>query len=177
MKRRTRRQAGWRAVQQQGHQQARWRPDGSRTDRQGHVEDIKTAMSFQTDLRGRELPKNATDTEMARQLCNVAVCTWYGHKPGLIAKIRRAEAIPRLERRFPQRSPTASRFARGDLAVEVGNAAVPACCKEDDPHGARHGQGGDHRDQMMESMITNPVPTRAGSERRGQCRAGRHRYP
>ena len=60
------------------------------------MEDIKTAMSFQADYVAVSFPKNATDMEMARQLCNVAG-EEYGHKPGLIAKIERAEAIPKLE--------------------------------------------------------------------------------
>jgi pyruvate kinase len=57
------------------------------------MEDIKTAMSFQADYVAVSFPKNATDMEMARQLCNVAAAE-YRHKPGLIAKIERAEAIP-----------------------------------------------------------------------------------
>ena len=60
------------------------------------MEDIRTAMSFQADYVAVSFPKNATDMEMARQLCNVAAAE-YRHKPGLIAKIERAEAIPRLE--------------------------------------------------------------------------------
>jgi pyruvate kinase len=57
------------------------------------MEDIRTAMSFQADYVAVSFPKNATDMEMARQLCNVAAAE-YRHKPGLIAKIERAEAIP-----------------------------------------------------------------------------------
>ena len=60
------------------------------------MEDIWTAMSFQADYVAVSFPKNATDMEMARQLCNVAAAP-YRHKPGLIAKIERAEAIPRPE--------------------------------------------------------------------------------
>jgi pyruvate kinase len=36
------------------------------------MEDIRTAMSFQADYVAVSFPKNATDMEMARQLCNVA---------------------------------------------------------------------------------------------------------
>jgi pyruvate kinase len=36
------------------------------------MDDIKTAMSFQADYVAVSFPKNATDMEMARQLCNVA---------------------------------------------------------------------------------------------------------
>ena len=56
------------------------------------MEDIRTAMSFQADYVAVSFPKNATDIEMARQLCNVAAAQ-YRHKPGLIAKIAGAEAI------------------------------------------------------------------------------------
>ena len=55
------------------------------------MDDIRTAMSFKADYVAVSFPKNATDMEMARQLCNVAAAE-YGHKPGLIAKIERAEA-------------------------------------------------------------------------------------
>ena len=51
--------------------------------------------------------------------------------------------------------------ARGDLAVEVGNAAVPALQKRM----IKMARAGDKvvitATQMMESMIVNPVPTRA----------------
>ncbi|MDO8442159.1 MAG: pyruvate kinase, partial [Polaromonas sp.] len=60
------------------------------------MEDIKTAMSFQADYVAVSFPKNATDMEMARQLCDVAAAP-FKHKSGLIAKIERAEAIPKLD--------------------------------------------------------------------------------
>jgi pyruvate kinase len=90
------------------------------------MDDIRTAMSFQADYVAVSFPKNATDMEMARQLCNVAAAE-YRHKPGLIAKIERAEAIPHLEAIL--RVSDGIMVARGDLAVEVGNAAVPRCRK------------------------------------------------
>ena len=98
------------------------------------MEDIKTAMSFQADYLAVSFPKNATDMEMARQLANVAGEP-YRHKPALIAKIERSEAIPQLESIL--RASDGIMVARGDLAVEVGNAAVPALQKTHDPHGAR----------------------------------------
>ena len=84
------------------------------------MEDIKTAMSFQADYVAVSFPKNATDMEMARQLCNVAAAQ-YKHKPGLIAKIERAEAIPNLEEIL--RVSDGIMVARGDLA-EIGRAHV-----------------------------------------------------
>ncbi|MCB1988032.1 MAG: pyruvate kinase, partial [Burkholderiaceae bacterium] len=122
------------------------------------MEDIRTAMSFQADYVAVSFPKNATDMEMARQLCNVAAAP-YRHKPGLIAKIERAEAIPRLEEIL--RASDGIMVARGDLAVEVGNAVVPALQKKMIRMARDMDKVVITATQMMESMITNPVPTRA----------------
>ena len=121
------------------------------------MEDIRTAMAFHADYVAVSFPKNATDMEMARQLCNVAADL--GHKPGLIAKIERAEAIPRLEEIVL--ASDGIMVARGDLAVEVGNAAVPALQKRMIKLAREHDRVVITATQMMESMITNPVPTRA----------------
>ncbi|MBC7600382.1 MAG: pyruvate kinase, partial [Polaromonas sp.] len=122
------------------------------------MDDIKTAMSFQADYVAVSFPKNATDMEMARQLCNVAAAQ-YKHKPGLIAKIERAEAIPNLEEIL--RVSDGIMVARGDLAVEVGNAAVPALQKRMIKMARAQDKVVITATQMMESMILNPVPTRA----------------
>jgi pyruvate kinase len=121
------------------------------------MEDIRTAMNFKADYVAVSFPKNATDMEMARQLCNVAATG--GHKPGLIAKIERAEAIPRLEEILL--ASDGIMVARGDLAVEVGNAVVPALQKLMIKMAREHDRVVITATQMMESMITNPVPTRA----------------
>lgn len=122
------------------------------------MEDIRTAMSLQADYVAVSFPKNATDMEMARQLCNVAAAP-YKHRPGLIAKIERAEAIPRLEEIL--RASDGIMVARGDLAVEVGNAVVPALQKKMIRMARDMDKVVITATQMMESMITNPVPTRA----------------
>ena len=122
------------------------------------MDDIRTAMSFQADYVAVSFPKNATDMEMARQLCNVAAAD-FGHKPGMIAKIERAEAIPKLLEILL--ASDGIMVARGDLAVEVGNAAVPALQKRMIKLAREHDKVVITATQMMESMITNPVPTRA----------------
>lgn len=122
------------------------------------MEDIKTAMSFQADYVAVSFPQNATDMEMARQLCNVAAAP-YKHKPGLIAKIERAEAIPKLEEILQVSD--GIMVARGDLAIEVGNAAVPALQKRMIKMARAMDKVVITATQMMESMILNPVPTRA----------------
>ena len=122
------------------------------------MEDIKTAMRLRADYVAVSFPKNATDMEMARQLCNVAGAEW-GHKPQLIAKIERAEAIPRLAEILA--ASDGIMVARGDLAVEVGNAAVPALQKKMITMARAADKLVITATQMMESMIANPVPTRA----------------
>ncbi len=122
------------------------------------MDDIKTAMSFQADYLAVSFPKCGSDMELARQLANVAGAE-FGHKPHLIAKIERAEAIPKLLEILL--ASDGIMVARGDLAVEVGNAAVPALQKRMIKLARQHDKTAITATQMMESMITNPVPTRA----------------
>jgi pyruvate kinase len=122
------------------------------------MEDIKTAMSFQCEYLAVSFPKTATDMEMARQLANVAGEPWR-HRPQLIAKIERSEAIPVLDQIL--RASDGIMVARGDLAVEVGNAAVPALQKRMIKMAREMDRVVITATQMMESMIHNPVPTRA----------------
>ncbi|MBN8509940.1 MAG: pyruvate kinase [Burkholderiales bacterium] len=122
------------------------------------IEDIKTAMTFQADYLAVSFPKSATDMEMARQLANVAGEP-FKHKPALIAKIERSEAIPQLEAIL--KASDGIMVARGDLAVEVGNAAVPALQKRMIRMAREMDRIAITATQMMESMISAPVPTRA----------------
>ena len=122
------------------------------------MDDIKTAMALQADYVAVSFPQSATDMELARQLCNVAGAP-YKHKTGLIAKIERAEAIPNLASIL--KASDGIMVARGDLAVEVGNAAVPALQKRMIRMAHEHDKVVITATQMMESMILAPVPTRA----------------
>jgi len=77
----------------------------------------------------------------------------------MIAKIERSEAIPQLEAIL--RASDGIMVARGDLAVEVGNATVPALQKKMIRMAREMDKIAITATQMMESMIVNPVPTRA----------------
>ncbi|MEI7465667.1 MAG: pyruvate kinase [Burkholderiales bacterium] len=122
------------------------------------MEDIRTAMSFQCEYLAVSFPKSATDMEMARQLANLAGEP-YRHKAALIAKIERSEAIAVLESIL--KASDGIMVARGDLAVEVGNATVPALQKKMIKMAREFDRIVITATQMMESMIVNPVPTRA----------------
>ncbi len=122
------------------------------------MEDIKTAVAFQCEYLAVSFPKNATDMEMARSLANVAGEA-FRHRPAMIAKIERSEAIPNLEAIL--KASDGIMVARGDLAIEVGNAAVPALQKRMIRMARELDKVVITATQMMESMILAPVPTRA----------------
>jgi pyruvate kinase len=91
---------------------------------------------------------------MARELMRAA-----GGQALLIAKIERAEAIAALAEIID--ASDGIMVARGDLAVEVGDAAVPAMQKRMIRLARERNKLTITATQMMESMITSPVPTRA----------------
>ena len=82
-----------------------------------------------------------------------------GGKSMIVAKIERAEAIAALEEILD--ASDAIMVARGDLAVEVGDAVVPALQKRMIRMAREKNKAVITATQMMESMITNPIPTRA----------------
>jgi pyruvate kinase len=77
----------------------------------------------------------------------------------MIAKIERAEAIPLLQEILD--ASDGIMVARGDLAVEVGNATVPALQKRMIKMARASNKLTITATQMMESMIVNAIPTRA----------------
>ena len=122
------------------------------------VRDIDTAMECGADYVAVSFVKNRTDVEMARQLATIAGAK-YGTRPQVISKIERAEAISRLTEILD--ASDGIMVARGDLAVEIGNAAVPALQKRLIKMARAANKLTITATQMMESMIVNAVPTRA----------------
>ena len=116
--------------------------------------DILVAAQFQTDFLAVSFPKSRADMYMARELLRNA-----GGDALLIAKIERAEAIPNLEEILE--ASDGLMVARGDLAVEVGDAKVPALQKMMIRKARDMNKLSITATQMMESMITSHVPTRA----------------
>jgi pyruvate kinase len=118
------------------------------------LEDIKTAAKFKADYVAVSFPRSGADMEYARTLLHEA-----GGKGLLIAKIERAEAIPSLDEILD--ASDAIMVARGDLAVEMGDAAVPALQKRIIRLARAKYKLVITATQMMESMISSPIPTRA----------------
>lgn len=117
-------------------------------------EDIKTAVALEADYIAISFPKSAKDVELARSLVKQA-----GGTASIVAKIERAEAIDNLEAIID--ASDAIMVARGDLGVEVGDAAVPGLQKRMIRMARMQNKLVITATQMMESMITSPIPTRA----------------
>jgi pyruvate kinase len=118
------------------------------------IDDIRMAAKMNADFLAVSFPKSGADMYMARELLRAA-----GGHAMLIAKIERAEAIPALE--DIMHACDGIMVARGDLAVEVGDAAVPALQKRMIRQARELNKLTITATQMMESMISSPVPTRA----------------
>ena len=118
------------------------------------MEDIRTAVSFEADYIAVSFPKSGADMYMARELTRAA-----GGHALMIAKIERCEALENIEELI--KSCDGLMVARGDLAVEIGDAAVPAEQKRLIRAAREHNKLTITATQMMESMIESPVPTRA----------------
>jgi pyruvate kinase len=120
------------------------------------MEDIRTAAKIQADYLAVSFPKTGADMYMARELLRAA-----GGKAFLIAKIERAEAVGEAALLDIMRGSDGIMVARGDLAVEVGDASVPVLQKKMIRLAREQNRLTITATQMMESMIASPVPTRA----------------
>jgi len=118
------------------------------------MEDIKTSAILKADYLAVSFPRDGGDMLLARRLMQAA-----GGKSQLVAKIERAEAIDALEGILA--ASDAIMVARGDLGVEVGDAAVPALQKRMIRMARMRNKLAITATQMMESMISSPIPTRA----------------
>jgi len=120
------------------------------------MEDIRLAAGINADYLAVSFPKSGKDMYMARELLRAA-----GGRSFLIAKIERAEAVGREAFEDILSACDGIMVARGDLAVEVGDASVPALQKRMIHLAREHNRLTITATQMMESMIASPVPTRA----------------
>ncbi len=120
------------------------------------MEDIRTAAKMKVDYLAVSFPKSSADMYMARQLLRAA-----GGNAFLIAKIERAEAVLPAALADIMSCSDGIMVARGDLAVEVGDASVPALQKRMIRTAREMNKLTITATQMMESMISSPVPTRA----------------
>ncbi len=119
--------------------------------------DIKTAAEIDVDYLAVSFPRSAEDMNLARKLMEEA-----GGRAGLVAKIERAEAVSDdqvLDDII--RASDAVMVARGDLGVEIGDAALIGVQKRIIQRSRALNKVVITATQMMESMINSPLPTRA----------------
>jgi pyruvate kinase len=116
--------------------------------------DIKLAAELGIDYLAVSFARDGSDVEEARRLLRAE-----GGQGFIVAKIERSEAIVNLDRII--QASDAVMVARGDLGVEVGYAELTGLQKHIIASTRRRNRVVITATQMMESMIHNPLPTRA----------------
>jgi len=117
-------------------------------------EDIQFVADEGVDYMAVSFARDAADMEQARALLRAA-----GGKAHLVAKVERHEAIDNLAGIIE--ASDVVMVARGDLGVEMGYAELTGLQKTIIHETRTHNRVVITATQMMESMIQNPVPTRA----------------
>lgn len=119
--------------------------------------DIKVAAQIGIDYLAVSFPRSADDINLARELLNEA-----GGACSLVAKIERAETV-RDHSLLDDiiLASDAVMVARGDLGVEIGDAELIGVQKHIINRTRELNRIVITATQMMESMIHNPIPTRA----------------
>ena len=120
------------------------------------MQDMLTVAAIKADYLAISFPKSGDDMRLARKLLKEA-----GGEAFLIAKIERAEAVLPDALRDIMEASDGIMVARGDLAVEVGDASVPSLQKRMIRLAREMNKVTITATQMMESMISSPIPTRA----------------
>ncbi|MBN1379220.1 MAG: pyruvate kinase [Gammaproteobacteria bacterium] len=118
------------------------------------IQDILIAAQIDADYLAISFPRSAEDVIRARQLLRDA--GGHGH---IVAKIERFEALDVIEQIID--ASDGIMIARGDLGVEIGDAELPAVQKRLIKMAQERNCVVITATQMMESMIQNPIPTRA----------------
>jgi pyruvate kinase len=117
-------------------------------------EDIQFVADEGVDYMAVSFARDAADMEQARALLRAA-----GGKAHLVAKVERHEAIDNLAGIIE--ASDVVMVARGDLGVEMGYAELTGLQKTIIHETRTNNRVVITATQMMESMIQNPVPTRA----------------
>jgi pyruvate kinase len=118
-------------------------------------EDIRFAAAQGADYLALSFVRDADDINLARRLLHEAG----GQAVRIVAKIERHEAVAQLTGIID--AADALMVARGDLGVEMGYAALTGLQKSIIRQARHRNRVVITATQMMESMITSPVPTRA----------------
>ncbi len=117
-------------------------------------QDIRIAAEIEADYLAVSFARDANDVKEARRLFEEA-----GGSGGIVAKIERVEALDNIEAIL--QAADVIMVARGDLGVEIGDAALPPVQKRLIGLARESNRLVITATQMMESMRDNQIPTRA----------------
>jgi len=117
-------------------------------------ENIVLAVELDVDFLAVSFVRTAEDVHEARRLFEAA-----GGKGLIVAKIERTEAVENIDSIIV--AADIILLARGDLGVEMGYAQLTGIQKRLIRRTRKHSKVVITATQMMESMIQNPIPTRA----------------
>ena len=118
--------------------------------------DIFIAAKAKADYVALSFPINGDDVRETKELLIKAGCD-----AGVISKIERAESLEEETIQDIINESTGIMVARGDLGVEIGDAQLPAQQKRLIKLARANDRIVITATQMLESMIENPIPTRA----------------
>lgn len=116
--------------------------------------DLITAVGLDVTYIAISFPRSADDMNYARLLVQQA-----GSDARLVAKVERSEAMDCIDEIIY--ASDVVMVARGDLGVEIGDAALPAAQKHIIQRARSLNKAVITATQMMETMIENSIPTRA----------------
>ena len=117
-------------------------------------ENIKLAAEMNVDYLAVSFVRNGEDVDEARRLLQAA-----GGHALIVAKVERAEAVDNINSII--KASDVVMVARGDLGVEMGYAELTGIQKKLIRKTRKAHKIVITATQMMESMIQNPIPTRA----------------
>lgn len=119
--------------------------------------DIKHAAKLGVDFLAVSFPRSGKDLQEARRLLKEA-----GSNAHIVSKVERAEAVASIEAMDDiVMNSDVVMVARGDLGVEIGDSNLMAVQKRLINYARGKDRAVITATQMMESMIKNPMPTRA----------------
>lgn len=119
--------------------------------------DILLAAKMKVDFLAVSFPRTGDDLRYARRLAREAGC-----QAAIVAKVERAETVATPENMDDMiLAADVIMVARGDLGVEIGDAALVGVQKRLIQRSRQLNRVVITATQMMESMISSPMPTRA----------------
>lgn len=120
-------------------------------------QDIRAAAEIDADYVAVSFVRSADDIDLTRKLLTKA-----GSDAGIIAKIETSESVSSYEKLLSiVKASDGSMLARGDLGVEIGETKLIGMQKDLITMCRANDRISIIATQMMETMIDNPLPTRA----------------